>query len=82
MKQHKIDIMMIQETRSKKFERDARYNIIETRASPKKDNNYVTSGMKIITRRDIPINLDSENTTKFLLIANVKPNLKIINVYA
>ena len=37
----------------------------------------------IIARRKIQINMDETNSkdSKYILVANVKPNLKVINVY-
>ena len=66
MEKEKIDIIAIQETRSRKFEQDARYNIIETKATPKIANNYVNAGMMIIAKKDIRISLDKVNTTKYI----------------
>jgi len=63
------------------MENDRRYQIIESLGFPKKAENYITGGMKIITKKKISINLDKANSTNYILAANVKPNLKLINVY-
>ena len=35
----------------------------------------------IIAKKDIRINLDKINTSKYIQVANIEDNLKLINVY-
>ena len=82
MEDHDLNVLCIQETRTQIPEQTRTYNCTQAAAFHKLSQKYVSSGLITITKEDMVITKNNFLSTKDILVTDIQPNVRILNVYA
>ena len=86
MRENKIDILTIQESRTIKEEKTSEFNVLQIAATHKNSEKYLSAGQILLVKKEIIITKDVERSSEHINIFDLTNKmganiLKIISIY-